>query len=399
MRVQRSSIATWAGLLCTWAFMASTALAQPAPEPAGSATRPGAIPARAPESTAQPALNPAGSAGSPAAPKAAPASIPDTPSGPPPTAQLECAPQPVRIAEPLRCTLTIDHRPDVSVTVAAPAHVTREPAGAAETLPDGQLRSTRVLSVIPRSLKPVQVKGLSVTWQEVGGYTGSLPIEPMRVAVHSEAAGVEHADFRSFELPLGIQGGPEATAEERAAFDAAHGALPHSVRNWPLILTLGALAVLLVGGLLGFVIRRWLASRAREPAPFVDLRPAHIIAYERLEALIAQDLPGQGETKQLYFRVSEIVRDYLGRRYGFDALEMTTYELRERLAALAAEGPQGEGRDAVHDFLDETDLVKFADFRPDDEGDVALRMARGLIELTRRPDEVAGGKLPVERPA
>ena len=56
-------------------------------------------------------------------------------------------------------------------------------------------------------------------------------------------------------------------------------------------------------------------------------------------------------------RVSHTLKAYLGRRFGFDGLESTTSEIishlqqsREALAALPG----------VHDFLRETDLVKFA---------------------------------------
>jgi hypothetical protein len=293
----------------------------------------------------------------------------------------------VRIAETLTCTLVIDHRPEVSVTVSAPAEVTREKPGPAEPLPDGNLRSTRTLTLTPRGLKPVRVEGLTVTWQEANGYTAVLPVEPQRVPVKSLVAGVEGADFRTFSHPGG----------EPGPFFDRHGALPYSVRNWPLIIGLGALGALLVGFGVGYLVRRWLAGRARDEGPYVDPRPAHIIAYERLERLVAEDLPGQGEAKTFYFRLSEIVRDYLGRRYGFDGLEMTTQEVVNALGRQGEAAPRGEAFLAVRDFLDETDLVKFADFAPADGGDTVLRIARGVIELTRVRDEVSSvGGLPAQ---
>ena len=336
---------------------------------------------------ADPAAAPDAPADTAAAAPSAPASEPPppTPNGPPPTAKLTCAPQPVRIAERLTCTLVVDHRPDVSITVTAPADVTREPGGPAEPLPDGNLRSTRTLTMVPRSLKPVHVEGLNVVWQEAGGYTGSLAIDAQRVNVKSLVAGIEGAVFRTFAEPLG-KTGEKADEAAIAAFHERHGALPHRVRNWALIIGLGVLGALIVGVLIGFLVKRWLASRVRDTGPWVDPRPAHIIAYEKLDRLVAEDLPGQGETKTFYFRLSEIVRDYLGRRYDFDGLEMTTNEVLRALDAQADAGPKGEAFDAVRDFLDETDLVKFADFAPGDGGDTVLRIARGVIELTRVAD-------------
>ena len=50
-----------------------------------------------------------------------------------------------------------------------------------------------------------------------------------------------------------------------------------------------------------------------------------------LDALAKENLPGKGEFKLYYFRLSEIVRGYLGELYKIEALESTTPEL---LAAL-----------------------------------------------------------------
>jgi hypothetical protein len=109
-------------------------------------------------------------------------------------------------------------------------------------------------------------------------------------------------------------------------------------------------------------------------------------------------LPEQGLAKAYYFRLSEIVRDYLERRYSFGALEMTSDEIRTHLAvaeAAARSGARGtadaavtaEGRRAVEAFLDETDLVKFADFAPTESAaETVMRAARGIIALTRAPD-------------
>jgi hypothetical protein len=320
---------------------------------------------------------PVPAAGTPTPAPAKPdAPMPPTPSGPPPVARITCAPQPVRIAEPLVCTLVVDHRPDVSIAVTAPAEVSRDKAGPPEPLPDGTLRSTRTLTVRPRGLKPVRVEGLAVTWQETSGYTGTLAIPPQRVQVKSLVAGVADADFRTYASPQ----------SELAPFVDRHGPLPHLVRNWALIFGLYLAGALLIGVLIGVPLRRWLRARRRPPAPYVDPRPAHVIALERLERLLAEDLPARGETKQLYFRLSEIVRDYLARRFHFDAMEMTSQEVLVALTTKGDGGPNAQGFVAVRDFLEETDLVKFAGFSATDEGDTAVRMARGLIELTRGTD-------------
>ena len=298
------------------------------------------------------------------------------PSGPPPKVEMTCAPQPVRVGDPLTCALVIDHREDVTVKVVAPSGAARkgDPAPA-EPAPGGGLRSTRELMLKPFGLKDVKIRGFQVVWQETSGYEGRVDVPPIRVPVKSMLAGQAEPTFRTFAEP------PEGDAE---GFFARHGPLPYVVTNWPLIIGLIVLAALIVGVGVGVAVKRWLASRDVVEAPWEDPRPAHVIAFERIERLQGEDLFSQGEAKQYYFRLSEIVRDYMGRRFKFDALEMTTEQIR---AALKDKQLDVEAAVAVREFLEETDLVKFADFAPaDDGGDTVLRMARGLIELTRAPD-------------
>jgi hypothetical protein len=300
------------------------------------------------------------------------------PSGPPPVAKMSCAPQPVQVGDPLTCTVTIAHRKDVSVKVVAPTGATRQDAAPAEPLPNGDLRSTRVIVLRPMGLRDVRIKGFAVIWQEASGYEGTVDIPGQRVPVKSMLVGQAEPKFRTFTEPQ----------VEVPVFHERHGGLAYIIRNWPLIIGLIILGAIIIGVGVGFLVKRWLAGRVVDEGPFVDPRPAHVIAYEQLERLVAEDLPHQGELKAFYFRLSEVVRDYIGHRFQFDALEMTSHEIRTHLHALEADQPSVEGDVAMRAFLDETDLVKFADFAPPDEGgDTVLRMARGLIELTRQADD------------
>ena len=89
----------------------------------------------------------------------------------------------------------------------------------------------------------------------------------------------------------------------------------------------------------------------------IDHRPPEEIALERLRALAASGMLDADDRRPFYFAVSEIVRDYLGRRYGFDALELTTAELLEKLER---GGGAPEVRVPVARWLEATDLVKYA---------------------------------------
>ena len=133
-------------------------------------------------------------------------------------------------------------------------------------------------------------------------------------------------------------------------------------------------------------IRRRLAARARRARPAAPPEPPHVVALRRLAELRASDLLERGDAEEFYLRLSLAVRDYLGGRYGFDALDMTTFEIRGALQR--AQAP-GLGLAEVEGFLSGCDLVKFARERPDnDVGRGALDEAVSLVQRTR-PEEAA----------
>ncbi|MFP2932090.1 hypothetical protein ACLESO_44385 [Pyxidicoccus sp. 3LG] len=125
------------------------------------------------------------------------------------------------------------------------------------------------------------------------------------------------------------------------------------IRSWRLVLTLlGALAA----ALLAWALWRWWKNRPKHvvvPPPL----PLDVRTRSALDSLKAQDLPAKGHVKDFYFRLSEIIRGYLGERYGFDALECTSSELMASLRRLQAPGlPE----DALMRFVSESDMVKYA---------------------------------------
>ncbi len=59
------------------------------------------------------------------------------------------------------------------------------------------------------------------------------------------------------------------------------------------------------------------------PAPPPPPRPAHEVALERLAALRQGGHIERGELKPYFVELSEILRAYVGQRYGFESLELT----------------------------------------------------------------------------
>ncbi len=318
-------------------------------------------------------------AGAPdAAPDAAPAAPPA--KGPPPEITYDCAPDPVRIGEAVVCTLTAVHPADVSVTVTAPPAFEMAPPAPASTREDGKLETIRTFTTRPTSMRKVRVGGVAVIWQESTGGEGRVQLDRKVIATRSVLGGEGDPAFRDYD----------------DVAEATHGAVPYRVFNWPLFIALCVLGGGAVGLGIGVAIKRWLDGRHVDEGPPVDPRPAHVIAYEALDRLAAEDLPGQGRVGEYYVRLSEIIRAYLDRRYGVDAPEMTSDQIRAW--AVGAE-LTSEARLGLDDFLAETDLVKFADFSPtESELDTVTRLARGLIALTRRPDRELEATAAAETP-
>jgi hypothetical protein len=180
---------------------------------------------------------------------------------------------------------------------------------------------------------------------------------------------------------------PKVPSRELALRDPA-GPVPLLVRSWRVLWwTLGALALAALAAAAVVAWRRR-ARAAVEPPPPI---PPHVRFVRRLDALDAERLAARGLGREHVARVSELVREYLAAVTGEPALDLTTGELVERLAA---EGDPRVDLGALRAFLDEADLVKFAKADAGEgECAAASAFARDLHARTSPPIVVA----PTER--
>jgi hypothetical protein len=165
--------------------------------------------------------------------------------------------------------------------------------------------------------------------------------------------------------------------------------------EWTLLkqaLQIGAIA-LVVGAALAWLIGRWL-KRPRPVPPPPPPRPPWEVARESLHDLRHAGLTREGRFAEHFDRVSDILRRYLGDRYGFDGLESTT---REMLGELRATTPRIEVLDEIERFLRQADLVKFARLTPSEvECSTALAEAEQIVDRTVPPLMPAGAPPPAE---
>jgi hypothetical protein len=181
---------------------------------------------------------------------------------------------------------------------------------------------------------------------------------------------------------------------EEGAPDPAHAhrgpkpPLPVLVRSF---LWAGLLAGLLLLAAAAFALARlWRRRKART----VELRQPSIeeIALARLSALRSREPWRRGDGRSAVFELSETLRGYLGRRLGFDALDLTSEEL---LRELRGRPLPGLDLTALGDELAWEDLVKFAKAdAPASECLSAIDLAEAVVRRTAQAPPPGSGAPP-----
>jgi hypothetical protein len=138
-------------------------------------------------------------------------------------------------------------------------------------------------------------------------------------------------------------------------------------------------AIALIAGALGaLLISRWLRRPKKLPPP-PPPRPPWDVALEALHDIRHAGLTREGRFAEVFDRVSDVLRRYLGDRYGYDGLESTT---REALIALRETTPRIDDLPGIESFMRDADLVKFARLTPS-EGECLDLLSRAESIVTR----------------
>lgn len=124
------------------------------------------------------------------------------------------------------------------------------------------------------------------------------------------------------------------------------------------------LIILGLAGLIYFIVYLIRKRKRKEPVFSISKpqEPAHVIALRELDELREAKLWQRNEYKQYYTRLTEIIRNYIERRFGIPAMEQTTYDI------LYSWKNQGYNDQNLYDILKQllnlADLVKFAKEKP-----------------------------------
>lgn len=148
-----------------------------------------------------------------------------------------------------------------------------------------------------------------------------------------------------------------------------------------------ALSVLGIALLLAFFLIRFLKRKAAAALKkILPPKPYDTLSLERIDSLLKQGLLEAGKFKPFYFTISEVLKFYLGERFGFDAQESTTSELVTLLkekSGMSDLSPEIVRR--IEKLFETLDPVKFANVIPStQEAKNALKEARDIISTTRK---------------
>jgi hypothetical protein len=271
-----------------------------------------------------------------------------------------------RVGDAFLLTVTAVHLRTVAVNL--PASLVLGPFQVLEKLPErdadlgnGKLRRDFQLKVAAFEPGDLVLPGVEVTYLNARGEARTTTTGPIDVRILSVLANENDPQLK-----------PNA------------GPVPVTQRDLTLVWVLLAVLLVVVGVVLGLVLKAYLRRRALRAVPPPPPRPAHEIALEKLDRLRAEDRIARGELKEFYLVLSEILREYLGRRYGFEALDMTTSEILALLGRLEG-GPLTAGSEPdLGAWLMGCDLVKFAKYVPDPaEAAAALEEGYRVVEATR----------------
>lgn len=170
----------------------------------------------------------------------------------------------------------------------------------------------------------------------------------------------------------------------------------------PLAITLGSLL------LAAIIFALWRKFARKVPVLLNPPKRLDEWALGELDAIENEKLIEHKKVKEFHSRVADVVREYVGKLFHVNALDLTTYEL---LMALEEEPRVSPAREDMRQLLEEADLVKFAKYIP--EPNISRRAlvrarevvasTRGLIdtvEETQQPEPQAGpGGPPAAPPA
>jgi hypothetical protein len=145
------------------------------------------------------------------------------------------------------------------------------------------------------------------------------------------------------------------------------------------------LAIVLIGAGTGvYYLIRWFKSKEQEKE-FINpelLRPADEVALEKLDIIKEQKIWKEGKHKEYHTQLTDVIREYVSRRYEINSTEKTSDETLRALKPMFRD--QRELFLRLEKMLQVADLVKFAKWHTTpDENEQGLLTAYEFVNETK----------------
>lgn len=143
-----------------------------------------------------------------------------------------------------------------------------------------------------------------------------------------------------------------------------------------------AIAGISIGGyyLITYLKSR-LGNKHEDILPVEPLRPAEEVALEKLDLIREQKIWQQGQIKEYHTQLTDVVREYIARRFDVSSTEQTSDETLRAMRPLLNQ--QKDLFEQLRKMLSLADLVKFAKWTATpDENELSLRNAYTFVKET-----------------
>ena len=160
---------------------------------------------------------------------------------------------------------------------------------------------------------------------------------------------------------------------------------------WWGILRWVLLALAIAGvGVGGYYLITYLRNRFGDASatdvPTEPLRPAEEVALEKLDAIREQKIWQSGQVKEYHTQLTDVVREYVARRFEVSSTEQTSDETLRAMRGLLSD--KKELYEDLRKMLTLADLVKFAKWTTTpDENELSLRSAYAFVKETTPIEE------------
>ena len=160
---------------------------------------------------------------------------------------------------------------------------------------------------------------------------------------------------------------------------------------WWGILRWVLLALAIAGvGVGGYYLITYLRNRFGDASatdvPTEPLRPAEEVALEKLDAIREQKIWQSGQVKEYHTQLTDVVREYIARRFEVSSTEQTSDETLRAMRGLLSD--KKELYEDLRKMLTLADLVKFARWTTTpDENELSLRSAYAFVKETTPIEE------------